>query len=276
MHRPCLRIPVNTHDRVRGIDLSHSFYRPPGLKGIARKVLGKDVSLIRREVMSAAFERNPYSGVMATDNTGEAIGFFEAWSIVEEKLDALLRGSIRDEDLEATDFETLDRSFNKIYVGMTVPLVRADGRRISDEFASETLHALLFGASRLFERVYSPREKAHGNLQLFALPATDDGKKLAVDLGFQVDARSRKRKDKKLVYHREVTKAWVSQLRRSYNLNSDRFEITESWPRPNSRVTKRHLASVDGEPSVHVELGSAVGVHVLPNQGRHSADIHGG
>ena len=36
-------------------------------------------------------------------------------------------------------------------------------------------------------------------------------------------------------------------------------------PRPNSRVTRGHLGSVDGQPCVHVEFEAAVRVHVLPD-----------
>ena len=48
------------------------------------------------------------------------------------------------------------------------------------------------------------------------------------------------------------------------------------WPRPNSRVTRGHLGSVDGQPCVHVEFEAAVRVHVLPDQRRQGAEISGG
>jgi type IV secretion system protein VirD4 len=46
-------------------------------------------------------------------------------------------------------------------------------------------------------------------------------------------------------------------------------------PRPNSRVTRGHLGSVDGEPGLHVEFEAAVRVYMLPNQRRQGAEVSG-
>src|ERR1700689_5116477 len=98
MEKPQIVTPPGIRDGNQGIDLVHSYYHPPGVKGLVQRMLGKDVPLIRSEVMAAAFEKNPYSGVMAADSDGSCIGFFGAWSIEDRKLMAILRGDIRDEE----------------------------------------------------------------------------------------------------------------------------------------------------------------------------------
>jgi len=45
------------------------------------------------------------------------------------------------------------------------------------------------------------------------------------------------------------------------------------WPRPNSRVTRGHLKSIDGKPGLHVEIEAAIGVHMLPDQRRQGAEL---
>jgi hypothetical protein len=52
--------------------------------------------------------------------------------------------------------------------------------------------------------------------------------------------------------------------------------IGAQGPRPNSRVTRGHLGSVDGQPCLHVEFEAAVRVHVLPDQRRQGTEISDG
>ena len=42
-----------------------------------------------------------------------------------------------------------------------------------------------------------------------------------------------------------------------------------TWGRANTRVTSRQIRHAKGHPSVHVEVKTAVGVHVAPDQRRH-------
>jgi len=47
-------------------------------------------------------------------------------------------------------------------------------------------------------------------------------------------------------------------------------------PRPNSRVTKGRLGSIDRQSALHMQFEAAVRVHVLPDQRREGAKIPGG
>jgi hypothetical protein len=233
-------------DQIQAAGLLHSYYRPGGVRGLALKISGLNASVIRREVMAAAFEMNPYSGIVATGHDRIAVGFFEAWSIADDKLDALLRGKIKDEELEADDFRDIQEKISRLYVGMTVPLLRADGRRTLGSFAKECLLALIYAGTRLFEIMYMQRARANGTLQLFAVAETREGRSLSEDLGFQIDARSGDRKDGKIVYHRDVTKAWIYKLRSDYRLTPDRFQVTETWPTRRYVGRDRHRLSTSG------------------------------
>ncbi len=44
-------------------------------------------------------------------------------------------------------------------------------------------------------------------------------------------------------------------------------------PRPNSRVTRGHLGSINRQSGLHVEFEAAVRVHVLPDQRRQGTKI---
>jgi hypothetical protein len=228
MQRPRLTTPPSFQERLLGVDLVHNYYHPPGPKRLALKMLGKDAPLIRRGVMIAAFEKNPYSGVVALDHDGEAIGFFEAWAIYDDALTALLREDITDDELEVRDFMPLPEVSGSLYVGMTVPLLRADGRKTVGGLAMESLLGLLYAATRLFESVYLPFENK-GGLQLFAIAETRNGKNLLEDLGFQRDERSFGRSSRP-AYRRVVTRSWIDQLRSDYRLTAKRFNVAEKWP----------------------------------------------